>query len=320
MDTKKKIGGSTRTACAEEMLELAGRHPDLVAVGTDGPSAFEYMARAYPARYFDVGIAEMTAAGVAAGLARSGKKVCVTAIASFLVRRAFEQIRIDVVDPGLDVTIIGHGAGLGYGLLGSTHLLVEDVTVFESMPTAGIFSPADIPEMVWSLRQAVRIAGPAYVRVPAEIGIEVGSAHVDLEPGQPRPLRSGDDVCILASGPVTAHALEAAERLARVGIRCTVASFPALRPFDAEAVSRLCRRHRAGVVTVAEHSRSGGLGHLVLDALGATAIPVVQLAIDDRRPPVGDYDELCRFYRLDTGAVKEAVIKLMSGGYRMPSR
>jgi transketolase len=313
MNTETKIGGSTRAVCGEVMLELAGRYPELVAVGTDGPSAFERIAEEYPSRYFDVGIAEATAIGVAAGLSRSAKKVCVTAIASFLVRRAFEQIRIHVAEPGLDVTIIGHGGGLGYGLLGSTHLLPEDVAVFESMPAAGIFSPADVPETLWSLRRAVEMPGPAYVRVPARIGPDVGSADIGIEPGQPRPLRSGDDVCILASGQVAAHALDAAERLAHAGIECTVASIPALRPFDAAEVSRLCRRHAAGVVTVVEHSRSGGLGHLVLDALNATTIPVIQLAIDHRRPPVGDYDELCRFFHLDAGAVEEAVIRLASG-------
>lgn len=304
-----RVGDSTRAVCAEFMLAIAEQAPDIVTVGTDGASAFGGIARDYPDRYIDVGIAEACAVGVAAGLARSGRRACVTAIASFLVRRAFEQIRIDAVEPGLDVTFIGHGAGVGYGLLGSTHQLVEDVAAFQSMPTAAIFTPADVTELGWALRTATAMRGPTYVRVPSRIGPDVAPPDQPVELGRPRLLRRGGDVCVLGAGPVVAGALEAADRLAASGIACTVASLPALRPFDAESVRQLCRDSR-GVVTVAEHSRFGGLGNLVLDALAGSGTPVVQLAVDERRAIVGDYAELCAYYRIDAAAVESAVRSL----------
>jgi transketolase len=300
------------------MLELACQIPDLVAVGTDGASAFEGIARTYPDRYIDAGIAEATAVGLAAGLARSGRRVCITAIGSFLVRRAFEQVRIDVVEPGLDVTFIAHGAGLGYGLLGSTHHLVEDVAAFQSMPTARIYAPADATEIAWALRDATATPGPTYVRIPCRIGPDLTSDRGAAVPrDQPRILRAGNDLCILGSGPVVADALTVANRLAESGVSCAVASLPALRPFDPDSVARLCRA-TAGVVTVAEHSRVGGLSGLVLEALSGSAVPVISLAIDEWRPVVGDYDELRQFYRIDASAIETAARSLLAERSHLP--
>lgn len=301
-----------RLALAELMLDVATRHPELIAMGTDGASAFETIAQRFPDRYVDVGIAEANCIGVAAGLARTGWKVFVTAIASFLVRRASEQIRIDVAEPGLDVTLIGHGAGLSYGTLGSTHHLTEDVALFQSMPNVTVLVPADYREAIEAIEIAAATSGPTYVRLPARVGQHVHSDGDLPSIGSPLVVRSGRDIAIVANGSCVWEALVASDRLAREGVDASVISIPTVSPFDVEgfwaALGPISR-----IVIVEEHVEMGGLGSRIASTAAGRGFSVATLGIRPRRAPIGDHAELLAFYGIDADAIEATVRRLLAG-------
>jgi len=308
-----------RRSCAPVMAELADEHGDLVAMGADGLSIFGALAERHPGRFVDVGIAEANLVGVAAGLARSGKRVFLGSIAAFLARRACEQIRNDVCNPGLDVTFVGIGGGLAYGMLGPTHHVVEDVALFRTMPHATVLVPADAQEARWALRTAARRRGPVYVRLGAREDPVVHDFEPKAELGAPLPLADGDDVAILASGICVSEALHAAAAVRVDGISAAVASIPTIRPLDAAALERAIGAARA-VVVVEEASAAGGLGDLVAGLLGPRlGRRLARLAIDAGYAPVAGREALLRHHGIDRGAIAQAVRVLVEQERRCAS-
>ncbi len=300
-----------RVASAEAMLRIADEHPGLITLGTDGASAFEGIARRTPGRYVDVGIAEANGVGVAAGLARCGFKVAMTAIASFLVRRACEQIRVDVVEPGLDVTFIGHGAGLSYGTLGSTHHIVEDIAVFSAMPTVGIYAPSDFCEIEWALAQAIALDGPAYVRLPTTVVPALHEVGADTKFQNPVVIRNGDDVGIVGIGGCATEAARAAIILSQDGMQARVITVPSIRPLPQRGLHEALSGLECAVV-VEDHSVGGGLGSAVIRAIGVESTKLRFLGIDERRAPVGTQEDLFQHYSVDSAAIAEACRELIA--------
>lgn len=306
--------GSMRSACIPVMSALGEARPDLVALGSDGRAIFEEFSRRFPQRFVDVGIAEANLIGVAAGLARAGKVVFVATIASFLLRRAYEQIRVDVCDPGLPVKLVGVGGGLSYGTLGPTHHLTEDIALTRSLPNMAVYVPADAHDAVGALHAALAWPGPAYVRLGTGTEPLVHGGDEPFAAGRPELLRDGRDLLIFATGYCVSQALSAAASLAQSGHEVGVVNVRALKPFDAEAVAELVRGRRA-VLTVEEHSAAGGLGSIMAELLcGRSACALERLGIPDEYPPVGTREELLAFYGLDDRGIVKAALGMLGGG------
>ncbi|MFF4545804.1 transketolase family protein [Streptomyces sp. NPDC001435] len=296
-----------RAALAPALADAVDADPALITLGADGQALFQGVMARHPHRYVDVGIAEANLVGVAAGLARSGLRPVAAAMAPFLVRRAYEQLRLDVCVPGLPVVLLGVGGGLGYGHLGPTHHATDDITLMSALPGMSVHCPADAADAVSVLRTVLSADGPAYIRLSARPDPVLPPAASDGDPRTARLLRDGDDVLLLATGRCLAEALTAADALAADGVEAAVASVTTLHPFPRDAVRALAR-DRALVVTVAESLGPGGLGDRTALTLGRDGPPVVRLETDHRYPPVASHEELLHFYGVDSRGIRSAVL------------
>jgi transketolase len=263
-----------RTETIDALTDFARANPDVMLLTADlGYSVLERFAEALPAQYVNVGVCEQAMVGIAAGLALSGRRVVLYSIANFPTLRCLEQLRNDVCYHDLPVTVIAVGGGLAYGAQGYTHHGVEDLGIMAMLPNMAVASPADPLEAVALLPQLLDRRRPAYLRLgrSGEPVLHAPGTAVTLE--QAIMLRRGGDIALLATGPILGRALAAAEVLASRGVSASVVSFPGFRPLDEAAVLAAARAHRA-LLTIEEHSVSGGFGTRVAEVLvGAGLAP-----------------------------------------------
>jgi transketolase len=249
------------------LTEYARAHDDVMLLTADlGYSVLEQFADTLPLQYANVGVCEQAMLGIAAGLALSGRRVVVYSIGNFPTLRSLEQMRNDVCYHNLPVTIVAVGGGLAYGAQGYTHHAVEDLGIMSMLPNMTVVCPADPYEATALLPQLLERRKPAYLRLgrSGEPDIHQPGAAVALD--RAITMREGTDVALLATGPILGRALAAAEALAKRGISASVTSFPTLLPLDEEALRSIAVIHRA-ILTIEEHSISGGFGSRVADVL-----------------------------------------------------
>lgn len=256
-----------RTETIDALTDYARIHPDVMLLTADlGYSVLERFAEELPAQYANVGVCEQTMVGVAAGLALSGRRVVLYSIANFPTLRCLEQLRNDVCYHDLPVTVIAVGGGLSYGAQGYTHHGIEDLGIMAMLPNMVVTCPADPLEAMALLPQLLDLRRPAYLRLgrSGEPTLHAPGTEVTLE--RAIRLREGHDIALLGIGPIIGRAVAAADALAARGISASVLSFPSFHPLDAAAVLEAAHGHRA-ILTVEEHSVSGGFGSRVADTL-----------------------------------------------------
>ena len=256
-----------RTQCIDALTAYAHAHPDVMLLTADlGYSVLERFADALPAQYANVGVCEQAMAGIAAGLALSGRRVVLYSIANFPTLRCLEQLRNDVCYHDLPVTVIAVGGGLAYGAQGYTHHGVEDLGIMSMLPNMAVACPADAHEAAQLLPQLLERRGPAYLRLGRADEPVLHAAGTPIRLGHATWMRRGTDVALLATGPILGRALDAAEALAARGISASVVSFPTIRPLDTDALHEAATTHRA-LLTIEEHSINGGFGSMAADWL-----------------------------------------------------
>jgi transketolase len=256
-----------RTETIDALTAYAREHSDVMLLTADlGYSVLERFAEALPAQYANVGVCEQAMAGIAAGLALSGRRVVIYSIANFPTLRCLEQLRNDVCHHDLPVTVIAVGGGLAYGAQGYTHHGVEDLAVMAMMPNIAVACPADPHEAMALLPQLLERRRPAYLRLgrAGEPALHQGAVAIAL--GRAVWMRRGVDIALLATGPILGRALRAADVLESRGVSVSVASFHTFSPLDAAAVRDAAANHRA-ILTIEEHSVEGGFGSRVAEAL-----------------------------------------------------
>jgi len=292
-----------RKTSLDMVFELAQRDPRVVFVGSDlGVGTLNEMRAAMPERFFMEGIAEQNVIGMAAGLAMDGYIPYVNTIATFLTRRCYEQLAVDLCLQNLPVRLIGNGGGLVYAPLGSTHLAIEDCAILGALPNMTVIAPSDAEEMKKAVPATLDLPGPAYIRLgkggdpvihQPEHSFVLGRALVHRMPGR---------CLIVSTGVMTARALGAADILARQGIDCGVAHLHTLKPLDEASLLTMARGIEA-VITVEEHVLRGGLGstvaELFADRLPGVAPPLLRMGIPDRFPDkYGSQDDLLKTFGL----------------------
>lgn len=281
---------SVREGFGITLLDLAGENPDLVALTSDlmYPTGIDAFGRRFPDRLVNLGIAEQNTTGVAAGLGLCGKLPVVCGYAAFITLRAVEQAKLDCAYNGVKVILTGQSAGLTYGVGGPTHQTYEDVAIMRAIPGMTVIVPSDPVELDVLLRAAVEapIASPIYLRLgrgPEYVFNDGKGAEI----GKAVRLREGDDLCLIANGPLVFEALLAADALAQEGIECGVLNVHTVKPIDRGAILDMTARVRA-VLVAEEHSVHGGLGAAVLEVLEeARPCPVRRIGIADAFPPIG---------------------------------
>lgn len=257
-------------------------------------SGLDRFAAAYPDRLINVGIAEQNMVGVAAGLCNEGFSVFATTYATFAAARSADPVRVNMGYMGHGVKLVGVGAGFSVGVLGPTHISLEDIAIMRAIPNITVISPADCGETIKAVRALAEHPGPAYLRLGGGVPHSVVYAQ-DYEfcIGKAIRLRQGDDITIIATGPAVYESLEAAKLLEAQGLGVCVINMHTIKPLDTNTLREVYAQTRL-VVTVEEHSIIGGLGGAVAEDKGqySATPPQLIIGVRDYFPHAGDYRHL----------------------------
>jgi len=275
-----------RKSALNYVHQLAQQDERVVFIGSDlGPGVLEAMKQEIPARFFMEGVSEQHIIGMAAGLAMEGFIPFVNTIATFLTRRCYEQIALDLCLQNLPVRLIANGGGGVYAPLGPTHLAVEDMGILRTLPNMTIIAPCDADEMNRLMPQTIDWPHPIYIRLGKGGEPIVSKPEYGFEIGQAILLREPDAGLFVSTGVMTQMALEAAKKMEQSGLDCGVLHFHTVKPIDKVTLSHWLPKVQ-GVVTVEEHTRIGGLGSAVLefcnDEMPEQAVKICRIGIPDR--------------------------------------
>ena len=313
-ETERAAKRATRAAFGATLAELAGEGLPVVAVDADlsGSTTTKKLADAgYPERLFNCGIAEQNMVDVAAGLAITGHVAYTGSFAVFGTGRAYDQIRNTVCYSNLDVKIAPTHAGISVGPDGGSHQMLEDISLMRGLPNMRVLVPADYAAARAALRLAAATPGPVYVRMGRASVPAVYADGVELELGRAYVLREGADATVVACGVEVEQSLKAAEALAAEGVDVEVIDAFSVKPLDEETV--LASARKTGRVVVAEeHSVHGGLGSAVAEVLARKLpAPAEFVGMRDAFGKSGEFEELLDYFDLGSGAIVEAVKRVM---------
>lgn len=250
------------------MVHNLAREDDRVFfVGSDlGYETMGEFQKEMPDKFVMVGISETAAVGLAAGLALEGKIPFVNTIATFICRRAYEQVAVDLCMHDLPVRLIGNGGGVVYAPLGSTHLAVEDIALMRTLPNMTVVCPADAEEMERFMGRSLDWEHPIYIRLGKGYDPIVTNPDYGFEIGKAYLYREGGDVLLTTTGICLGPCLEAADILESKGIHASVLHMPTVKPFDGESLIAEASKVKV-VLSVEEHTVVGGLGSAVAECL-----------------------------------------------------
>lgn len=252
----------------QRLCALADADPRVTLVTGDlGFGVLDEFRRRFPRQFINAGIAEQNMTGIAVGLALEGRTVFTYSIGNFPTLRCLEQIRNDACYHAANVKIVAVGGGFSYGALGVSHHATEDLAIMRSLPGVTVVAPGGLWEAAEAAEAAARTPGVCYVRLDKSAGADhprCGTERFEL--GKARVIREGGDCTLVTTGGILGEALAAADLLESQQISARVISVHTLKPFDAQTVLQACRETGA-VVTIEEHTLSGGLGSLVAETL-----------------------------------------------------
>ena len=249
-----------RKTCLDKVYELAKKDERIFFIGSDlGAGTLDQFRKEMPERFLMEGVSEANVVGMAAGLALEGKIVYVNTIATFITRRCFEQVVLDLGLHNANVRLIGNGGGVVYAPLGPTHLAIDDIAIMRAVPNMTIVAPCDADEIARLMPQTVDYRGPIYIRLGKGGDPIVSNDAVPFRIGRAMAMTSGDDVLLVTTGITLKTALDAAAGLKPAGIAATVLHMPTVKPLDADAFLSHAARVDA-IVVIEEHSILGGLG------------------------------------------------------------
>jgi len=257
---------ATRDAYGKALLEVGAKNQNVVVLDADLSKSTKTVdfAKAYPERFFEMGISEANMIGTAAGLATTGKIPFVSTFALFGTLRVGDQIRNSICYPKLNVKIAVTHAGLTLGEDGASHQAVEDIALMRAIPNMTVIVPADAEETRQVIWAATEYDGPVYIRLGRPAVPVIFDSNYKFQIGKGIEIREGNDVAIIATGIMTGIAIEASEVLAEEGIRARVINMPTLKPIDKDLIIKAARETK-GIVTAEEHNIIGGLGSAVAE-------------------------------------------------------
>ena len=257
-------------------------------------SGLDRFGAMFPDRLVNVGIAEQNMVGVAAGLANEGFTTFATTYATFASARAADPVRVNMGYMGLGVKLVGMASGFSVGLLGPTHMSLEDIAIMRSIPNVAVISPADCTETVKATLALAEHDGPAYLRLGG--GVPHSVVHrrdYAFTIGKGIKLSEGSDVTFVATGSVVSEAVEAAKLLSNDGVSVGVVDMHTIKPLDTGLLDEIFETTDL-VVTVEEHNVFGGLGSAVAEYKSQfrQSPPQLILGVSDFFPHAGEYDFL----------------------------
>lgn len=307
-----KVGQATRDAFGDALKELGDKYPQIVTVDGDvgNSTRTEVFAKAYPERGFNVGIAESNMVSVAGGLASTNHIPVVASFAAFLLCNAYDQIRMSIAFPGMNVKLVGTHAGISIGEDGPSQMGIEDVSLACSLPGVAVVVTADAVSTKAATAAMIEHEGPVYLRLGRPNVAEIYSEGDTFEIGKANTVREGDDVTIIANGLMVAGAIDAATKLAEEGISARVIDMHTVKPIDADAIQKAAKETGA-IVVAEEHLAHGGLGSAVSMVVSQTTpVPMAYVNVGDCFAESGDPQGLLDKYGLTAAAIVDAVKKV----------
>lgn len=293
--------------------ELARRDPRVLFIGSDlSPGVLKGMKEEMPERFFMEGVSEAYVIGMAAGMAMDGFIPYINTIATFLTRRCLEQICIDACLENLPLRLIASGGGLVYAPLGPTHLATDDIALLRPLPNMAIVAPSDAEEMRRLMEASLTWDGPLYIRLGKGGDPVVSRAEAGFAIGRAILMRPANRVLIVSTGVMTSRALAASDLLDTIG--CGVLHMHTIKPLDTEGLLTAAAGAEL-VVTLEEHTRIGGLGSAVVEALSDAGClkPVLRLGLPDRFPEgYGSQDHLLELAGLQPPQVADTIHKALN--------
>lgn len=305
-----------RETCLDQVYELAKADPRVVFIGSDlGIGTLRKFKEEMPDRFYMEGISEAHVVGMAAGMALEGSVVYVNTISTFLTRRCFDQVAVDLCLHNLNVRLIGNGGGLVYAPLGPTHLAIEDISIFRALPNMTIVAVADAEEMKRFMPQTLDYQGPIYIRLAKGNDPIVTNDTVPFRIGKGLAMREGRDALLVTTGITLGVAQQAATRIAADGVECAILHIPTIKPLDKEQLLELAAPARV-IVPIEENTILGGLGSAVAEVVAEAGFSpgkkFRRIGIPDVFPDhYGSQEELMEHYKINAAGVVAAIRGLL---------
>lgn len=304
---------ATRQAYGQVLVEIGAKNNDLVVMDADlsKSTMTAEFAKAYPSRFFNMGIAETNMYAAAAGIAHTGKTVCASTFAMFAAGRAFEIIRNSIGYTKANVKICATHAGITVGEDGATHQTFEDLALMRTIPGMTVVNPSDGVSAKELIRQCVDMNGPCYIRLGRAAVPNFYAEDDEIVLGQGNMLRGGRDVTVIATGIMVSEAMAAAEEMAGEGIDVRVIDIHTIKPLDEEIIIRAAEQ-TGKIVTAEEHSVIGGLGSAVAEVLVKNCpVPVRMVGQNDTFGESGKPDQLREKYGMTSKDIVAAIKELV---------
>ncbi|WP_455647903.1 transketolase family protein [Lonepinella koalarum] len=298
----------------ERFINAVNNGVDLVPVVADSTSTAKIapFIKTFPERLVNVGIAEQTLVGCAAGLALGGKVAVTCNAAPFLISRANEQVKVDVCYNNTNVKLFGLNSGASYGPLASTHHSIDDIGVMRGFGNIQIFAPSSPLECRQIIDYAIAYQGPVYIRLDGKELPEIHQENYQFIPGQIDVLQKGDKVALVAMGSTVHEIVEAAAQLREKGIATTVINVPSIRPCNTQELFNAIKACQY-VISVEEHNINGGVGSLVAEVIAenGAAIKLKRCGIADGQYALaGDRKSIRKHHGIDAEGIVQLVLSL----------
>ena len=307
MDKTIKI--ATRQSFGEALKELGADNKNVVVLDADlsGATKTNIFAKAYPDRFFDIGIAEQNMIGIAAGMSTCGKTPFASSFAVFVTGRVYDQIRNSVCYPNLNVKICGTHSGLTVGEDGATHQMLEDINLMKALPNMNILSPSDDTQTKWAIKEAAKINGPVYIRLCRLATPLIYDKETKFEFGKGICFGEGTDATVFATGDMVYKALEAQEILKSHGKDIRVVDIHTIKPIDEDLIIK-CAKETEKLISIEDHSIIGGLGSSIADVL-TEKYPkkLIKLGANDFGKS-GKAEDVLEYFGLTSNKIVETVL------------
>jgi transketolase len=300
---------ATRDAYGAALLELGKTNQNIVVLDADlsGSTKTKGFSKAFPERFFNMGISEQDMIGTAGGLSLTGKVPFASTFAVFETGRAWEQIRQTLCYSHLNVKLAATHSGITVGEDGASHQSLEDIALMRVLPGMTVIVPADGFETKQAIDAAAEFEGPVYVRLGRSKVPAVMPKDYKFQIGKAYTYSLGKDATIVAAGIMVSAALEAKEILANEGIDAGVINMSTIKPLDGGALLAAAGKSKL-ILTAEEHSIIGGLGSAVAEFLSENhPVKVVKIGMRDTFGCSGPPKELLQLYGLTAANMAETI-------------
>lgn len=305
----KKNRKSIRSVFGKTLAQLGETNKDIVVLDADlsCSTQTQIFAKEFPDRFFNCGIAEQDMIATAAGLASVGKIPFAASFAMFATGRTYDQIRNSVCYPEFNVKVIGTHGGVTVGEDGASHQALEDISLMRGIPNMAVIVPADCRECEQVIKFAAENYGPMYIRIPRTNVCDIFDENYEFDFCKAKVLQDGTDVTVITNGETLAEVIEASQLLQEQDYSVQIIHVPVVKPLDGATIIEHVKKTRF-VITVENHSITGGLGSAVCELLAEYyPLPVHRIGVNDTFGQSGKWDFLLEYYGLNSDKLKDTI-------------